>query len=447
VTGHKQTTDGQEYATGYVYNLSGALVEQTYPSGRVVKNVIDGNGDLVIVQSKKNSSAGYWNYAQNFTYNAAGAVTSMQLGNGRWESTQFNSRLQPMQIALGAAQNATNLLILDYSYGTTNNNGNVVSQTITVPTVGQNPGFVAVQNYSYDSLNRLKSAVENLTPTGGTSSQTWKQTFTFDRYGNRRFDTANTTTIPQGCAETVCNPQIDPATNKLIGYQFDNAGNTTRDAENRRFTYDAENKQTKVETVDQNSNPISTIGQYLYDGEGRRVKKIVPSTGEVTIFVYDAASKLVAEYSTQVEPASTAKVSYTTADHLGSPRILTDANGNVISRRDFHPFGEHDGAEWARTGFKRSLQPTAYQSEFDAYTVSSLMAEAKGAGTYTAKIQTDPNDPIARYRVFPHRAEIWNASWAPADVETLRRTGINRFLEHDKDYLLTPTKGGNAFIK
>jgi len=29
-----------------------------------------------------------------------------------------------------------------------------------------------------------------------------------------------------------------------------------------------------------------------------------------------------------------------TSDRLGSPRITTDANGNPISRRDFHPFGE-----------------------------------------------------------------------------------------------------------
>jgi RHS repeat-associated protein len=29
-----------------------------------------------------------------------------------------------------------------------------------------------------------------------------------------------------------------------------------------------------------------------------------------------------------------------TTDHLGSPRVITDKNGNVISRRDFMPFGE-----------------------------------------------------------------------------------------------------------
>ena len=108
------------------------------------------------MQSKKNASSGYWAYANSFTYNAAGAVTSMQLGNGRWESTTFNSRLQPTQIGLGTTPGATNLLDLDYSYGTTANSGNVISQTITVPTVGSNTGFTAVQTYNYDSSQSSK---------------------------------------------------------------------------------------------------------------------------------------------------------------------------------------------------------------------------------------------------------------------------------------------------
>ncbi|MFN6965294.1 MAG: hypothetical protein ACK4S4_16230, partial [Pyrinomonadaceae bacterium] len=87
-----------------------------------------------------------------------GAVNPMQLGNGLWESTQFNSRLQPVQIGLGTSVASQNLLKLNYDYGTNDNNGNVLSQRITVSTVGANNGFTAVQNYSYDSLNRLKSA-------------------------------------------------------------------------------------------------------------------------------------------------------------------------------------------------------------------------------------------------------------------------------------------------
>ena len=96
----------------------------------------------------------------------ATAVTSMQLGNGRWESTKFNERLQPTQIALGKTAPVVNgqqvtysteLLKLEYQYGDLDwdgsviagsNNGNVAKQTITVAGVGATPGFTAVQNYS-----------------------------------------------------------------------------------------------------------------------------------------------------------------------------------------------------------------------------------------------------------------------------------------------------------
>ncbi|CAN5446156.1 hypothetical protein BH10ACI1_BH10ACI1_08560 [soil metagenome] len=116
-------------------------------------------------------------------------------------------------------------------------------------------------------------------------------------------------------------------------YTFDNAGNTTKSADGNTFIYDAENKQIEVK----NSSNV-TIGQYWYDGDGKRVKKYVPSTGEITLFVYDAGGKMVAEYSTVT--ATTPQVSYLMNDHLGSPRIITNENGAVTSRRDFQPFGE-----------------------------------------------------------------------------------------------------------
>lgn len=77
------------------------------------------------------------------------------------------------------------------------------------------------------------------------------------------------------------------------------------------------------------------------------MKKIVPATGETTVFVYDASGKSVAEYSTIVETPQNAKIRYLTTDHLGSPRVLTDQHGAVISRRDFLPFGEEIGVDVA----------------------------------------------------------------------------------------------------
>ncbi len=86
----------------------------------------------------------------------------MRLGNGRWENTTFNSRLQPTQIGLGNGVDSRNLLKLEYEYGATAsaNNGNVTEQTITVPGVAH----PFVQAYTYDELNRLKITAETREP-------------------------------------------------------------------------------------------------------------------------------------------------------------------------------------------------------------------------------------------------------------------------------------------
>jgi RHS repeat-associated protein len=283
----------------------------------------------------------------------------MQLGNGLWEKTAFNSRLQPTQIGLGATSGTTGLLKLDYSYGSTQNNGNVQSQTITVPGMT----YPLVQNYIYDSLNRLASATET-----SNSSQTWKQEFSYDRYGNRNFVTGTGHTDTLGSCTTMCNPSFDTSTNRInsTGYSFDNAGNTTAEPSGQVFTYDGENKQVLV------TNVGGTVGQYWYDGDGRRVKKYVPGTGETTVFIYDAAGKQIAEYSTIVASTQDAKVAYLTNDHLGSPRINTDANGNVIARHDYHPFGEEiDGTGGRTTGLGYGddtvrKQFTAYERDIES---------------------------------------------------------------------------------
>lgn len=149
-----------------------------------------------------------------------------------WESAQFNNRLQVTQLGLGTSSSDTSLWKLDYDFGSTDNNGNVKGQTITVPNQ-----FQAVQNYTYDSLNRLKAATETI---GG--NQTWRQAFNFDRYGNRKFGASQTTTLGN-CPTNICNPDINPANNRIVGANFDNAGNTTQDAEGRSFFYDGESKE------------------------------------------------------------------------------------------------------------------------------------------------------------------------------------------------------------
>ncbi|MGD9589688.1 MAG: RHS repeat domain-containing protein [Pyrinomonadaceae bacterium] len=70
---------------------------------------------------------------------------------------------------------------------------------------------------------------------------------------------------------------------------------------------------------------------------------------EASGFVYNAGGMLVAEYSTEIEGVETAQVSYLTQDHLGSPRVVTDKNGAVLSRKDYSAFGEELNQDEHRT--------------------------------------------------------------------------------------------------
>jgi RHS repeat-associated protein len=101
--------------------------------------------------------------------------------------------------------------------------------------------------------------------------------------------------------------------------------------------------------------------------------------------VYDASGKMLAEYSTIVEPPSMVKVSYLTTDHLGSPRILTDANGQIISRRDFHQFGEEIF--------------TAQRTQGLGYTADSVRQKFT---SYERDIEADIDFAQARYYNFKH---------------------------------------------
>ena len=345
VKSSQQITGGNTYNfSDYSYTLAGQLVSQVYPSGRVVSNQFENDGDL----SQVNGSFSGQNktYVGNFSYTSAGGISAMQLGNGRWETAQFNSRFQVTQIGLGTASNNQDILKLNYDYGTTDNNGAIKAQQITV--TGQ---FVANQNYTYDSLNRLQSSQEVI-----NSQQIWKQTFQYDRYGNRKFDASQTTTLG-GCPTNVCNPDISTATNRLSGSSYDQAGNVTQDAENKLFYYDAASSQKEVRNA---SNQV--IGQYFYDGEGKRVQKT--ATQENTFFIYDAFGKMVAEYLITASASQTPQTRYLTEDHLGSPRVITDSSGNVVSRHDYMAFGEeiarsNYGADSIRdkfTGYERDIE-------------------------------------------------------------------------------------------
>lgn len=95
---------------------------------------------------------------------------------------------------------------------------------------------------------------------------------------------------------------------------------------------------------------------YVYDGEGHRVQKATPA--ETVVFVYDAFGNLAAEYGSSPDAVSTA---YLGVDHLGSTRVTMQADGTVLSRQDFLPFGESLGSTNGRSSTAFSAEAPRQQ--------------------------------------------------------------------------------------
>ena len=360
VKSNSQVTDGQTYTfSNYEYDLAGNLKSETYPTGRIVNTSYDAAGRISQVAGQKTGETDK-TYATSFSYAPHGAVAEMKLGNNLWEHTIFNNRLQPVLIGLGTSQSIPNpqdfnRFRVDYSYGTTTNNGNVLQQTISVPDTSGNYVAQMSQSYGYDELNRLKIAGEGnvLAPCRDQNNAViacWQQTYLYDRYGNCTFDVS---TDESGNKKTSDNAlssllTIDPNNNRFTTGQgsilYDSAGNLTREFNGHTFGYDGENKQV---TYDGGAT-MAGGASYYYDGDGKRVKKVTGVSMETTIFAYDAVGQMVAEYSS-VTPQGPGGTSYLTSDTLGTPRIITHSSGAVKARRDYMPFGEEIGLLGGRT--------------------------------------------------------------------------------------------------
>jgi RHS repeat-associated protein len=186
------------------------------------------------------------------------------------------------------------------------NNGNLQKQSIYIP---GNDRY-STDWFTYDKLNRLQSA--NETDLVYATSQThdlWRQTYVYDRYGNRTIDTNPSAT--NGGVNNL-GFEIEQSTNRLYApgdlaqvetarrMRYDPAGNLKQDiytgAGDR--VYDAENRMKQAWANGQWQT-------YSYDGDGRRVARTV--NGVVTWQVYGLGGELLAEYAQNADRLSPQK--------------------------------------------------------------------------------------------------------------------------------------------
>jgi RHS repeat-associated protein len=275
------------------------------------------------------------------------AIRKMTHGNGLTATWAFNNRLQPCRYntnssgtALGTCADAIpSGSVQDFNLGFnagSSDNGNVASFTATGTQIFN-------RSYTYDALNRLQALSA---PGDACSGLSW----TYDAWGNRTAQSATGGTCNTFSAAVNTNNQLSGSP-----YVYDAAGNLTNDGSHTYF-YDAENRLIQVD----GSSGFCATGSgtaatmcYLYDVQGRRVRKYIGST--VKDYVFNLASSVVAE----ITPTMGWQVGYnylngqlqseyrnnTTyfihADHLGSTRLLTDPAKVIQQNLDYLPFGEN----------------------------------------------------------------------------------------------------------
>ena len=129
---------------------------------------------------------------------------------------------------------AVETLFRIYNQYGANNNGNLMQQD-----VADNGTWLVQQAFTYDKLNRLETATEGTSPNG------WKQTFGYDRWGNRWLDTNGTNSYGVRTSGIAISSSWYTAKNRLalLGSKggHDEAGNQVS-SDSFTLDYDGENR-------------------------------------------------------------------------------------------------------------------------------------------------------------------------------------------------------------
>jgi RHS repeat-associated protein len=316
--------NGIPYTTEYGYDKNDTLASITSPSGRAITYGLDAVRRVSGVSTTLNGQPK--TVASNVTYLPYGGITGLTYGNNTALTQGFDLQYRITSIQAGST--------MDRAYGH-DANGNITSIADLLDS-SRNQGF------GYDDINRLTSA-------SGIYGQISYTYYTYDFVGNRESVTRNGQyeyyTYTYGTNRLI---RVTGQTVRNFGY--DNNGNIT--SENARsYTYNQNNR-----LIQATENSV-TLGEYTYNGMGQRIKKVADSV--TTIYHYDRFGDLVAESDDtgtfrvdylylngqplgKVDISVSEAIYYYHDDHLGTPQVLTDDQGQVVWKGDYRPFGEVD---------------------------------------------------------------------------------------------------------
>ncbi len=325
VTSEVRHISTSTYAVSYEYDVADRLTKLTYPDNMQIlytyddlnrtieiKRYVDGSSDEILMD--------------NAQYDTENLLTQFDYGNDLQATYTYDSLDRPLTIDV--KDGATSYLDLDFTF---DNNSNI-TQILNGWRDTDFDWNSDTESYSYDGLDRLSSA----------SCTFWSHVFSYDKVGNITAVDSTTYTINS----------VNEVTALSDGTSFtydDNGSRTekTKGTDTWNYTYDYAGRLTNVKKNQ------TTIGEYIYDGEGKRLQKTENSV--TTTFIYSGINILYEEntngtatyiYGPEGRLAERATINQQTSTYyyhtnqLGSTRLVTDSSQNIVTAATYHPYGE-----------------------------------------------------------------------------------------------------------
>ena len=327
-----QQTDmigSQIYVTAWQYNNTNRISQFTYPSGRIVIYIRNASGQIAQIQTKDTSTSAAVTLISSASYYPFGPLSTLAFANGVTTTTQLNLDYRVSRLT-------TNSIPAWYFIYSRDAANNIIGMADQISTYSKTLGR--------DNLNRVTSDVNN---TG-----TW--TYTFDASGNRT-NRVNTSTQTQTYA-TASNRMTN---NGSAAQTFDANGNLITNS-TKTYTYNSANRLNtyKLSGVIKAQMQYNAMGQrtaklqvtkpmhFHYDQSGRFIGSTAFNSDGTLYQRYEwiylddmPIAQVLTNYGAN-NTVSSRRTTYIHADHLNTPRAMTDSTKKIVWRWDGDAFGK-----------------------------------------------------------------------------------------------------------
>jgi len=330
------TTGLGVYTTSFTYDSADRVVAMTYPDGEVVTSGYNPAG----LHYTLTSSLGEM-YVSGATYDAAGQVTQMNLGNsGLVTNYDYDSQMHRLT-AIRTWAGQSSVLSLTYAYDPV---GNVKSITDTTNS-GQ------VQRFDYDPFDRLTRGY-----TTGGDHGIYDERYTYDQIGNLTSKGPAGTPATYGYTDTAhihAVTQLSGGPNGGSRFGYDANGNMILRVEvsgTQVMTYYQQfNAENRLTVVTATNGITQSVTHFAYDGDGARVLQITEAG--TTIYIGDHYEEFLP--GVQI-PNLQAQISNALVSNLQPP---TSDRQSLIS--DVQPPARGKTPGWASLARVSATAPTA----------------------------------------------------------------------------------------